>query len=606
MSDTTDDQQPGNRYHSAETIESARVAWVGGEPVGATVKRLKLPNRRILYRWRDQYGWDNQRAPESALVATTRRYNALIDADAKTPTDWEEILKLADLILRFEKMDAVRNGENVGAGRTPGVKNGEGKQRKRKKNDVSHLTAEDFERFENGKAANGDPNIYPHQQIWLDAGENPETRRTRFILKSRQIGATFTFAYEAFKSAVLTGENQIFLSATKDQAKVFKSYMSIIARNYFEVEISGDPIKLSSDAELFFLSPNAFADSRGGNYYCDEAFKIQKFTSFNNRAEAMATLAHFKKTFFSSPTAISHAAHSKWDGKDYTKFHPEIDEFDVHVPKNGDCELTKGRRDADGYWRNAITIHDAVRMGWNKVRIDQLRQEMPDPELFAVTYECQFIDDSNGVFRLEDILACGVNIHDVWTDVDMDAHHPIGLRPCAGGYDPAAVGDNASCVVMTFPQNEKEKFRLLKKSVWHGISAPAQVNFIREDAQRFNFHHFEIDATGPGLFIPSFLKDAIPHLTEVQYNPIRVALMIQKGQSIILGKRFEYDENDQTLPLAFLTIYMQGTENGVMKYASRRAAGVGHGDEAWACLHAFMCEPINPSQSINSSFTAHE
>lgn len=600
----TDETSTGSRY-SAETREAARLAWISGEPVSSIVKRLGINNRRIIYRWREADGWENQRPPESALVATTRRYNALIDADVKTDADWTEVLKLADLILRFEKLDAVRNGESVGAGRTPGVKNGEGKNRKRKKNDVAHLTAADFQRFEEGFADDGSPNLYLHQKRVIAAGENELTRRIRFILKGRQEGMTYAMGYEAFKKAVLLGHNQIFISSTKAQAEVFKSYISIIARQHFGVEIAGNPATLSNGAELHFLSPNSHADSRSGDVYFDECFKTYQWTKMEEIAAPMATLKQYSKTYFSSPTAISHQAYGIWSGERYIKFHPDV-AIDVSVPRQGDCELTAGRLDPDGIWRCALTIHDCIRMGWDKVDLEQLRQEMPDPALFAVTYECQFIDDSSSVFKLADILACGVNIQEAWPDVDLDAYHPVGKRPCAGGYDPAAVGDNASCVTMTFPQNVKEKFRLLKKSVWHGVAAPAQVGLIREDAQRFNYHHFEIDATGPGLFIPSFLTDAIPHLSEVQYNPVRVAMMIQKGQSIILGKRFEYDENDNTLPLAFLTIYMQGTENGLVKYASRRSAKVGHGDEAWACLHAFMCEPVNPSQSINSRFSAHD
>lgn len=45
-------------------------------------------------------------------------------------------------------------------------------------------------------------------------------QRTRAILKSRQIGATYYFAREAFIDALVTGRNQIFLSASKNQAHI--------------------------------------------------------------------------------------------------------------------------------------------------------------------------------------------------------------------------------------------------------------------------------------------------------------------------------------------------------------------------------------------------
>ena len=62
-------------------------------------------------------------------------------------------------------------------------------------------------------------NIFDYQRGWYQAGL---AHRIRNILKSRQIGATFFFAREALLDALLTGRNQIFLSASKAQAHVFK------------------------------------------------------------------------------------------------------------------------------------------------------------------------------------------------------------------------------------------------------------------------------------------------------------------------------------------------------------------------------------------------
>lgn len=52
----------------------------------------------------------------------------------------------------------------------------------------------------------------------------------RDILKSRQIGATFYFSREALLRALKTGHNQIFLSASKTQAYVFREYIIAFAR----------------------------------------------------------------------------------------------------------------------------------------------------------------------------------------------------------------------------------------------------------------------------------------------------------------------------------------------------------------------------------------
>src|SRR5690606_6469232 len=71
-------------------------------------------------------------------------------------------------------------------------------------------------------------------------------QRTRMILKSRQIGATYFFAFEALMDAIETGRNQIFLSASKAQAHQFRSYIVSFAK-LVGVSLAGDPMVISSD-----------------------------------------------------------------------------------------------------------------------------------------------------------------------------------------------------------------------------------------------------------------------------------------------------------------------------------------------------------------------
>ena len=63
---------------------------------------------------------------------------------------------------------------------------------------------------------------FDYQRYW---GEIYRTHRFRNILKSRQIGATFYFAREAFLTSLKTGINSIFLSASRAQAYQFKQYI---------------------------------------------------------------------------------------------------------------------------------------------------------------------------------------------------------------------------------------------------------------------------------------------------------------------------------------------------------------------------------------------
>lgn len=587
-------KKKGAKY-SDETIEQAKFMWLDGMSASFIADKLKLNNVRIIYVWRDKFEWHQLKAPESVLVNTSRQFNIIMARDDKTAKDWYELDKMADLMLKLEKAEAFKRGEWVGSGRSFGSKNGKGKkQKKRKKNDVSDLTEEMFDTI-------FDELLYPHQKIWIEAGENEDTKRVRFILKSRQIGATFTFALEAFRTAVLKGHNQIFISSTRKQAEVFKSFIAMVAKEHFDVEIAGDPVKLfggpNGDAELHFLSPNSFADSRSGDVYFDECFKTYKFEKMEEIASPMATLSKFKKTYFSSPTAKSHQAYKIWDGSRFTKYHK-----DVEIDVSDHNALVNGRKDADGIWRCVCTVHDAIKMGWDLVDLDQLHMETPSPELFAVTYECAFIDDADSIFKLDDILACGVDTQ-TWTDFDPLDDKPYGDRPVTTGYDPAGVGDNASFAIMSKPANRDEKFRLLDDYNWRGQRAPVQCQHIERLDSRYNIEYMEIDNTGPGEFVGDFVEQIFPQVKRIHYNPDYKGRMVQKAQSVIQMKRFEYDENDTELPLSFLTVYMKVTEGGKITYHSHsaHAKGAGHGDKAWAVMHGMMCEPFNPDARRNFS-----
>ncbi|ELT99763.1 hypothetical protein CAPTEDRAFT_198002, partial [Capitella teleta] len=146
--------------------------------------------------------------------------------------------------------------------------------------------------------------------------------RVRNLLKSRQIGFTRYFSAEALVDALQTGENQIFISASRAQAEVFRDYIKGFALDWFDKELKGkDKIELMTDnglACLYFLSTNSMtAQSYNGNFYFDEYFWTRDFEKLNKVAAAMASQKRFRKTYFSTPSAMSHPAYELWSGERY-------------------------------------------------------------------------------------------------------------------------------------------------------------------------------------------------------------------------------------------------------------------------------------------------
>src|SRR6218665_3970074 len=157
-----------------------------------------------------------------------------------------QLEKMARVRQLEAKTAAILKGEAANDGGELKTQRTDKKNKSKIKNDISGITAEALEKIRTEL-------FYDYQHKWFDN----KSQRTRFILKSRQIGATYYFAWEAFEDAILTGDNQIFLSASKNQAEIFKAYIIGFARKYFDLDLKGtDCITLSNGAELRFVSTN--------------------------------------------------------------------------------------------------------------------------------------------------------------------------------------------------------------------------------------------------------------------------------------------------------------------------------------------------------------
>ena len=71
-------------------------------------------------------------------------------------------------------------------------------------------------------------------------------QRIRNILKSRQIGATYYFAGEAIRASRINVATRKYSSRPRRaQAEVFRTYIIAIAHEFFEIELTGNPIAIA-------------------------------------------------------------------------------------------------------------------------------------------------------------------------------------------------------------------------------------------------------------------------------------------------------------------------------------------------------------------------
>ncbi|MET1080323.1 MAG: terminase ATPase subunit family protein [Pseudomonas sp.] len=569
--------------------KTARSLYFQGWRVSSIARELGLA-RATVDAWKQREKWDEAKPIERVESTLEARLVQLIVKDTKSGSDFKEI----DLLGRqIERLARVRRYEEPGghAGDlNPKLANrNAGPKAAPRKNEFSEEDqARLLEAFQDS--------LFDYQKAWYRNGD----KRTRVILKSRQIGATWYFAREALADALETGRNQIFLSASKAQAHMFKEYIRQFAREAAGIELTGDPIILPNGAHLYFLGTNArTAQGYHGNFYFDEFFWTHKFEELNKVASGMAMHKQWRKTYFSTPSSITHEAYPFWTGARLNKRRPKNEQLIIDVAH---AALKNGAVGADKVWRQIVTIMDAQAGGCDLFDIDELRFEY-SPDQFDNLLMCQFMDDGQSLFPLAMLQRGMVDSWEAWSDLKPHANRPFGHRPVWVGYDPADGGDSAGLAVIAPPLVPGGKFRILEKHQFRGLDFEAQARAIQEICKKYNVTYIGIDVTGLGAAVYQLVKVFFPAVTTFRYSPEVKGLLVMKALDVISKGRLEFDAGWTDMAASFMAIRKTLTPSGrQVTYEAGRSEETGHADLAWAVMHALHNEPLEGTTAMNSGF----
>jgi uncharacterized protein YjcR len=584
--------------YTDEQKDQAQSLYLAGNKVPEIETQLGI-ERRTLYLWIKKENWDKALNKEDTLYTIKKRIRLLAERENKTTLEIKELDSLISNLIRLEKLYASLKAkdESAPAGSTPG---GERRRSGRKpaKNDFSQIDEQDLmEKFRDG--------LFGYQlDCWNHLDE-----RIRNILKSRQIGMTFYFAREAFTDALLTGDNQIFLSASRAQSDVFREYIKFFALDWYGVELTGkDKIELitpKGKATLYFLSTNsATAQSYHGHVYIDEYFWIPKFSTLKKVATAMASQKKWRKTFFSTPSAKSHEAYPMWSGDEFNERKKRANKPVIIFP--GRKELRKqGVRGADLQWRRIITIEDAEREGCNLFNIEQLKVEYSEDE-YRQLFMCYFIDDSASVFKFSELEKCLTDLSE-WKDFKPEAERPYKGKVWIG-YDPSRSRDGACIVVIAAPKGVRGKFRVLEKIDMKNAAWQFQAATIKDLVNKYDVEYIGIDRTGPGDGVCEMVERFYPAVEGIFYSQEKKTKLVLKAQQVIADQRIEWDVNWSDIAAGFLQIHRAVTGGGGITYVADRNDKTGHADAAWAIMHALINEDFilleNDDEECEWAFSA--
>lgn len=570
-----------NTLHDFEPRKRAMHLYFSGYRIARIAEILK-EKASTIHSWKRRDQWDEITPIERVEMTLEMRLCTLLEKDNKEGKDFKEIDLLYRQVERHAKIHKYQNGGNE-VDLNPKLANRNAGERRAPDKNV--FSEEQIERLEEIFREN----MFGYQKVWYGAGNQ---YRIRDILKSRQIGATYFFAREAFIDALTTGRNQIFLSASKAQAHVFKGYIIEMAREV-DVDLKGDPIVLSNGATLYFLGTNAkTAQSYHGNLYLDEFFWIPKFQELRKVASGMALHKKWRQTYFSTPSSLTHSAYPFWSGKLFNRGRSKADRIDIDVSH---AALATGRLCEDGQWRQIVTVEDAIKGGCDLFDINQLRLEY-SPDEYQNLLMCEFVDDIASIFSLELMQRCLVDSWEVWEDFQPEMYRPYGYRSVWIGYDPAKGtenGDSAGCVVIAPPSLMGGAFRILERHQWRGMDFRAQAEAIKQLTERYNVEYIGIDSTGIGHGVYQSVLEFFPHAREFVYNSAIKNALVLKAWDVINSGRLEFDAGDTDIIQSFMAIRRSTTASGNRPtYEASRSEDASHADLAWAAMHALFNEPI--------------
>ncbi|GHU17782.1 oxidoreductase [Betaproteobacteria bacterium] len=552
--------------------------WAGWR-VSRIGEVLGVP-RGTLFSWKYRDSWDEEESIARVDSTIEARMIMLIAKDEKEGKDYKEIDLLGRQLERTARVKKYMGGGNE-TDLNPKIANrNAGPKKRQEKNVFTEEESKELNRVFHDS-------LFEYQKRWFHAGE---TERIRNILKSRQIGATWYFAREALVDALATGRNQIFLSASKAQAHVFRQYIVQFAHDACGVELRGDPMVLPNGATLYFLGTNIrTAQSYHGNLYMDEYFWICKFQEFRKVASGMAMHTNWRQTYFSTPSAMSHEAYPFWTGALFNKGRKKEERVEIDISHGA---LSPGLPTADGQWKQIVTVEDAVAGGCNLFDLEQLKREY-SPDEYGNLLMCLFIDDTASIFPLALLMRAMVDSWEVWDDFRPFFARPFGDRDVWIGYDPSVSGDSAGLVVIAPPMVERGKFRILERHQFKGMDFQGQADEIKAMMGRYHVAYIGIDTTGVGQGVYQLVRQFYPAVEAIQYSVDKKVAMVLKALDVLNKGRLEFDAGWTDVAQSFMAIRKTMTESGrQVTFKADRSDEASHADLAWAAMHALSHEPL--------------
>ncbi|PID29146.1 MAG: hypothetical protein CR982_03490 [Candidatus Cloacimonadota bacterium] len=373
--------------------------------------------------------------------------------------------------------------------------------------------------------------------------------RRRIVLKSRQIGFSFICALEALVEALEKGRSQLFASASDRQSRIMIKYVRMFLTKYFDIaplRASDETVVLANGAELIALPKNYYTvQGFNGSLYFDEFAWNRDAKKIWQVLVPSTSEVRGRITVLSTPYAKRGKFYDLWTDEDtkYSKY-----EIDIY---------------------KAIELGKPIGgCGTVEEYIQELKDDLKDPEFFPSAYECKFIDDKDSyiplslIEKVQKLDPDELYNQEIWLGIDIGRLHDAT--------EITAVGENENGIkeVKFIISLYKETFAVQRKT-------------ISDLFKKYNVVKCYIDRSGLGINIYEDLqakfRNRVIGIHFTQKNKEQMAKNLKRHieeKSILLLK-------DREAALHYSAIKRIATQSG-FKYDCERSKEVKHADKFWS------------------------
>lgn len=377
--------------------------------------------------------------------------------------------------------------------------------------------------------------LYEYQKSFLN-----DNSQFRIVLKSRQIGFSYVSSLDALLGAV-AGRNQLFLSASEEQARILMNYLQIWAER-LQVTFNKDSDfekSLDNGAVIRVMAHN-FRTVQGftGDIWMDEFAWYPNQKRIWHAFVPSIGAVKGRLTILSTPF------------EEHSLFH----------------ELFSNELKYYMFSRHKVNIYKAIDDGL-EFDLETMRA-LFDADTWASAYECEFVDDENALLSVELIKSCVK---------DYRVSNVAKNIPQYAGYDVGRTKDR-SAHISIYDDNGIKKLCVL--------DVLAKATFQNQELNLSNFLKFnplamlKIDRTGIGMSMAEKLRSAFPS----RVSGVYFTAANKEAMALNLKKHFEDKTiavpNDPALISDLHAVKRKAGAKSFLYDSDRNAYG--HADRFWA------------------------